>query len=43
MSFSIRLNKEEEELFKSYVRLHGYSLSEALKKALLEKSKMIMI
>jgi hypothetical protein len=37
MSFSIRLNKEEENLFKSYARVHGCSLGEALKSALLEK------
>ncbi|MFR1448766.1 MAG: type II toxin-antitoxin system RelB family antitoxin [Beduini sp.] len=37
MSFSIRLNPEEEKLFKSYADLHGYSLGEAFKKALLEK------
>lgn len=37
MSFSIRLNDEEEKLFKSYARFHGCSLWEALKSALLEK------
>lgn len=37
MSFSIRLNPEEEKLFKSYADIHGYSLGEAFKKALLEK------
>ena len=37
MSYSIRLNDEEEKLFKSYAKLHGCSLSEALKRALLEK------
>lgn len=37
MSFSIRLNEEEENLFKSYASFHGYSLGEALKSALLEK------
>lgn len=37
MSFSIRLNDEEEKLFKSYASFHGCSLGEALKKALLEK------
>lgn len=37
MSFSIRLNEEEEKLFKSYASFHGCSLGEALKKALLEK------
>ena len=37
MKYSIRLNDEEEKLFKSYVKLHGCSLSEALKRALLEK------
>lgn len=37
MKYSIRLNDEEEKIFKSYVKLHGCSLSEALKRALLEK------
>ena len=37
MSYSIRLNDEEEKLFKSYAKLNGCSLSEALKRALLEK------
>lgn len=37
MSFSIRLNEEEERLFKSYASFHGCSLGEALKSALLEK------
>ncbi len=37
MSFSMRLNAEEEKLFKSYADIHGYSLGEAFKKALLEK------
>ncbi|MEG0276851.1 MAG: DUF6290 family protein [Coprobacillus sp.] len=37
MSFSIRLNNEEEELLKSYAVFHGCSLVEALKSALLEK------
>lgn len=37
MSFSIRLNKEEEALAKSYATLHGFSLGEAFKKALFEK------
>lgn len=37
MSFSIRLNKEEEKLFKSYANFHGCTLSEAFKNALLEK------
>lgn len=37
MSFSIRLNKEEEELAKRYAALHGLSLGEAFKKALFEK------
>ena len=43
MSYSIRLNDEEEKLFKSYAKLHGCSLSEALKRALLEKLKMSRI
>ena len=37
MSFSIRLNKDEENVFKSYAKLHGISLGEALKTALMEK------
>ena len=37
MSFSIRLNEDEEKLFKSYANFHGCSLSEAFKTALLEK------
>ncbi len=37
MSFSIRLNAEEEKLFKNYANFHGISLSEAMKTALLEK------
>lgn len=37
MSFSIRLNPEEEKLFRSYADIHGFSLGEAFKKALLEK------
>lgn len=37
MSFSIRLNPEEEKLFKSYADIHGCSLGEAFKNALLEK------
>lgn len=39
MSFSIRLNLEEEELAKSYAKMHGYSLGEAFKKALFDKIK----
>ena len=34
---SVRLNEEETELIKSYCSLHGVSLSEALKRALIEK------
>lgn len=34
---SVRLNDEETELIKSYCSLHGVSLSEALKRALIEK------
>lgn len=37
MSFSIRLNAEEEKLFKSYANFHELSLGEAMKTALLEK------
>lgn len=37
MSFSIRLNKEEETLAKSYATLHGFSLGEAFKKTLFKK------
>ena len=39
MSFSMGLNAEEEKLFKSYADIHGYSLGEAFKKALLEKNE----
>ena len=39
MIFSIRLNVEEEKLFKSYADFHGYSLGESIKKALLEKNE----
>lgn len=35
--FSMRLNAEEEQLFKSYSKIHGISVSEALKRALMEK------
>lgn len=35
--YSMRLNTEEERLFKSYSKLHGISVSEALKRALIEK------
>ncbi len=34
---SVRINEEEEKLFKSYSLMHGNSLSEAFKRALLEK------
>lgn len=34
---SVRLNEEETELIKSYCLLHGMSLSDALKRALIEK------
>ncbi len=34
---SVRINEEEAKLFKSYAKLHGISLSEAYKRALLEK------
>lgn len=37
MSYSIRLDNDEEKLFKSYTKIHGVSLSEALKSALIEK------
>lgn len=37
MSFSIRMNEQEEKLFKSYADFHGFSLGEAFKTALLEK------
>lgn len=37
MSFSIRLNEQEEKLFKSYADFHGFSLGEAFKNALLER------
>lgn len=34
---SVRTNEEETKLFKSYSALHGISMSEAYKRALLEK------
>lgn len=34
---SVRTNEEETKLFKSYSSLHGVSISEAYKRALLEK------
>lgn len=34
---SVRTNEEETKLFKSYATLHGISMSEAYKRALLEK------
>lgn len=34
---SVRMNEEEAKLFKSYASIHNISLSEAYKKALLEK------
>ncbi len=34
---SVRTNEEETKLFKSYAALHGISVSEAYKRALLEK------
>ena len=34
---SVRTNDEESVLFKSYANLHGISLSEAFKQALIEK------
>ena len=34
---SVRTNKEETKLFRSYSSLHGISLSEAQKRALLER------
>jgi len=34
---SVRLNEEETKLIKSYCLLHGISLSDALKRALIEK------
>lgn len=37
MAFSIRMNKEEEELAKSYAALLGISLGEAFKRALFER------
>lgn len=37
MSFSIRLNSEEESLAKSYAKIHGCSVGEAFKRALFEK------
>ena len=37
MAFSIRLTEEERLLAESYAKLHSFSLSEAFKRALLEK------
>ena len=37
MSFSIRLTEDERLLAESYAKLHSFSLSEAFKRALLEK------
>ena len=34
---SVRMNEEESRLFMSYAKLHGLSISEAYKRALLEK------
>lgn len=34
---SVRTNEEETLLFKSYAKLHGISISEAYKRALMEK------
>lgn len=34
---SVRMNEEEPRLFMSYAKLHGLSISEAYKRALLEK------
>lgn len=35
--FSMRIKKEDAELFKKYAKMHGKSVSEAMKEALLEK------
>lgn len=37
MSYSIRFTKEERKLADAYAKLHGITLSEALKSALFEK------
>lgn len=34
---SVRMNEEESRLLMSYAKLHGLSISEAYKRALLEK------
>ncbi len=34
---SVRINEEETKLLKSYCKIHGISMSEAYKQALLEK------
>ena len=34
---SVRMSKEEEELIRAYCKLHGLSISDAFKRALLEK------
>ena len=37
MVISIRMTEEEKRLAESYAKLHGMSLSEAIKRALFEK------
>lgn len=37
MSFSIRLTSEEEQLAKSYAKLHAISVGEAFRKALFDR------
>ena len=39
MKYSIRLNGEKAKLFKSYAKLHGCSLSKALKRTLFKKNE----
>ena len=39
MAFSIRLTEEERALAESYAKLHSYSLAEAFKRALFERSE----
>ena len=37
MPVSVRFDKEEEKLVKSYCALHGISMSDAIRRAILEK------
>ncbi len=37
MTISVRLNKEESLLFKSYAKLNGITISELIRKAVIER------